>query len=329
VDPLTQGLLGAAAAQVVLQRRLGRRAWLYGAIGGMAADLDVLIRDPADPLVAWVYHRHFTHSFAFIPVGGLVSSIPWVFRRRFAAQRKLIVAATTVGYATHALLDAFTSYGTQLWWPFASTRVAWHAVGIIDPIFTGALFVGVLLTARRDRLRPVVVALLLCAAYLGLGFVQRARALAEVERVAAARGDTPSRVEAMPLPLTNIVWRGLYAAGGQAHAVSVHVPWLGESTSRHGGSIALAREPTRAVAADPRTAKAFETFAWFCDGWVAREDDGLLVDLRFSGGLASTQGMWGVALHPGENPPVTAIEPRRANAELGEFVDVLFGGYAP
>ncbi len=327
MDPLTQGLLGAAAAQIVLHKRLGRRAWLYGAIGGMAADLDVLIRDAGDPLVAWTYHRHFTHSLAFIPVGGVISSIPWVFRKRFAAQRKLIVAATTVGYATHALLDAFTSYGTQLWWPFASTRVAWHAVGIVDPIFTGALAIGVWLTARRDRLRPVVAAMIFCAAYLGLGFVQRGRALAELERIAAARGDEPSRIEAMPLPLTNVVWRGLYVADGEIHAFGVHVPWLGDITTRDGGTVPIAEQPPPDVAADPRTAAAFATFAWFCDGWVAQETEQRFVDVRFSGRLAGTEGLWGIELHPQADPPVTAVEPRRADTDVDAFVDVIFDGF--
>ena len=80
----------------------------------MAADLDILIRSGDDPLVAWTYHRHFTHSLAFVPVGGVLSGLPFVWRKP-KAKRALIVAATTVGYATHALLDAFTSYGTQLW----------------------------------------------------------------------------------------------------------------------------------------------------------------------------------------------------------------------
>src|SRR5690606_3510751 len=126
MDPVTQGLLGAAAAQVLLGRRLGRRAWLYGAVGGMAADLDVLIRSSDDPLVALRYHRHFTHSLAFVPVGGVLSALPWVLRTRFAEHRRSIVLGTTAGYATHALLDAFTSYGTMLWWPLSQARVAWN-----------------------------------------------------------------------------------------------------------------------------------------------------------------------------------------------------------
>src|SRR5688572_29522369 len=122
MDPITQGALGAAAAQLGTSHRLGRRAWLYGAAGGMAADLDVLIRSSSDPLLAIEYHRHFTHSLAFIPVGGLLAALPWVLRKRHRPQARWIALATTLGYATHGLLDAFTTYGTQLLWPFSSHR---------------------------------------------------------------------------------------------------------------------------------------------------------------------------------------------------------------
>jgi inner membrane protein len=326
MDPVTQGLLGAAAAQLVLHKRLGKRAWLYGAIGGMAADLDVLIRDPVDPLVGWTYHRHFTHSLAFIVPGGLFSSIPWVFRKRFREQRWWIVAATTVGYATHALLDAFTSYGTQLWWPFSNTREAWNSVGIIDPIVTGALAVGVILTARRDRLRPVAIGLAVAVLYIFSGFIQRARALEMVERVAIERGDTPSRTEAYPLPLSNMVWRGLYVARGQIHAVGVHVPWWGEPTTLYGGAVTLAGEPPADVAADPRTAEGFRTLAWFADRWLAREDDHRFADVRFSLAPASVDGIWGAEFHPGEDPAVTGYQ-RPRDVDLGSFLGVIFGGF--
>ncbi|MCA9658972.1 MAG: metal-dependent hydrolase, partial [Myxococcales bacterium] len=61
MDAITQGVLGAAAAQAALSDRLGRRVWLYGALGGWAPDLDVFIRSSIDPTVAIEYHRNFTH----------------------------------------------------------------------------------------------------------------------------------------------------------------------------------------------------------------------------------------------------------------------------
>jgi inner membrane protein len=35
---------------------------------------------------------------------------------------------------THPLLDSFTSYGTQLFWPLMPTPTAWSSIFIIDPL---------------------------------------------------------------------------------------------------------------------------------------------------------------------------------------------------
>ena len=85
MDPVTQGALGAAASVALLGRRspvsapaLAAMGWL----GGMAADLDVLIRSSSDPLLAIEYHRHFTHSLAFVPLGGLIVALPWLLRKK-------------------------------------------------------------------------------------------------------------------------------------------------------------------------------------------------------------------------------------------------------
>src|SRR5215471_15616165 len=114
MDSITQGVLGAAAAQSVLARRLPRGAGLIGAIGGMAADLDIFIYSFSDPTVSWTFHRNFTHSLIFIPIGGLISALPFLWMKRFKDQKRNVILAAIIGYATHGLLDAFTSYGTQL-----------------------------------------------------------------------------------------------------------------------------------------------------------------------------------------------------------------------
>jgi len=82
VDPLTHALLGATAAQAALGSRLGRQAWMLGALGGVLPDADILIRSASDPLLAIEYHRHFTHALAFIPVGGIIAVSPWLLQQR-------------------------------------------------------------------------------------------------------------------------------------------------------------------------------------------------------------------------------------------------------
>ena len=52
MDPLTQGLLGATAAQNInRQQRCAGAAAVLGFLSGMAADLDVLIRSQSDALL--------------------------------------------------------------------------------------------------------------------------------------------------------------------------------------------------------------------------------------------------------------------------------------
>lgn len=327
MDPVTQGLLGAAAAQAVLGRRLGKRAWLYGAVGGMAADLDVLIRSAEDPLVGWRFHRHFTHSLAFIPVGGALSSLPWVLRKRFADVRRDIVLATTAGYATHALLDAFTSYGTMLWWPVSDARVAWSAVAIVDPIYTGILAIGVVLAARRVAMRPARIALLLSSLYLVFGFVQRSRVLEATRQQAAARGHEVERIDAFPSPPTNLVWRTLYLSDGRVWVHQVRAPWWSPAVLRPGDSVALVTEQTLppAIASDPETLEAFRLFQWFARSWVAWDPDeaDVLGDLRYGVGEADVHSMWGVQLRPGTQQPVASVRADMSRALPDRWRDLL------
>ncbi len=65
MDSITQITLGAAVGEVVLGRKAGNRAMLWGAIGGTLPDLDVVANLATDQLGALAYHRAISHSFTF------------------------------------------------------------------------------------------------------------------------------------------------------------------------------------------------------------------------------------------------------------------------
>lgn len=311
MDPLTQGLLGAAAAQAVMGRRL-RGAWLMGAVGGLVPDLDVLIRSADDPLLAVEYHRHFTHALAFIPVGGLLAAAPWLSRKRYRRDWKPIVVATTLGYATHGLLDACTSYGTQLYWPFSSYRVSWDIVSIIDPVFTLALLIGVVWAALRYTQRAAAVALAFCLAYLLVGMLQRERALDVQARIAAMRGHTSERGQVFPTIGNQLVWRSLYQAGDRFYVDRIRVPWIGAPSWTPGASAArvgLGDLPPPAQA-DPRVVADFRRFSWFSDGWTAQapDDPSVIGDVRYSLRTDAFAPVWGVRFHPGQPVPTEWVD---------------------
>lgn len=65
MDSLTQITLGAALGEAVLGKKVGRRAMLWGAIGGTIPDMDVFAGFSGDGIGALAFHRAITHSGAF------------------------------------------------------------------------------------------------------------------------------------------------------------------------------------------------------------------------------------------------------------------------
>ena len=100
MDPVSQGVLGASVPQAVSKPKTIVAATLFGALAGMAPDLDFLIRSDTDPLVYLKYHRQFTHSLIFIPVGGFICAL--VFHG-LLGRRWQILLADQVGSEVEAV----------------------------------------------------------------------------------------------------------------------------------------------------------------------------------------------------------------------------------
>src|ERR671923_2849343 len=111
MDTFTHGLLGAAASQAIFGRKLPRSAGLIGLVAGMAPDLDLFMGSGADPVAGIVYHRQFTHSLIFIPLGALLVSLLFMWMKAFKGARAAVYGAAFGGYGLHPLLDAWPSYG--------------------------------------------------------------------------------------------------------------------------------------------------------------------------------------------------------------------------
>lgn len=151
MDSLTQIVLGASVGEVVLGRKVGNKAMLYGAIAGTIPDLDVIARNFTDTITANEMHRGFTHSifFAliFAPIfGWLISKIERKADVDWKGWSKLMFW----GLFTHPLLDMFTTWGTQLFWP-ADIRLAFKTIFVIDPFYTLPFLFFVVLAAFRPK----------------------------------------------------------------------------------------------------------------------------------------------------------------------------------
>jgi len=212
LDSLTQMALGAAVGTAVLGRRAGPRAALWGAVCGTLPDLDVLLRH-GDPVRDFTFHRAETHALFWLT---LVSPLlGWVLARlnrdRQAWGRWALLA--WLALVTHALLDAFTVYGTQLLLPFSDYPVGLGSVFIIDPLYTVPLLAGVIAAMAWRRTRPEAAAranvagLLASTAYLAWGVAAQAHVEGEVHRSLAATPISAGRVLVTPTPFNTLLWR--------------------------------------------------------------------------------------------------------------------------
>jgi inner membrane protein len=297
MDPLTQGLLGAACGQALCGRSLGRHALVIGALVGMAPDLDVLA-NATGPLAEWTWHRSATHSLWFGPaIGPLVG---YALRKWKRGPLRAWVVLAVAALLTHPLLDLFTTYGTQLLAPFSRQRFALDAVAIIDPVYSLVLAAGIALGLRWGPSSPrsqgaAWAALALSTAYLGLGLAVNARAERLAREELRAGGFAAERVAAYPtllqLPLRRIVARqgDLVRVGFVSLLRPRPIEWEG-FTQASGPLVEAAR-------ATPEG----RLFEWFAMGEatprVLSVGDVSVVeldDLRFGFPGAARDGLWGV-----------------------------------
>ncbi len=299
MDPVTHLLLGASVGYAVCHRRLGRTAALAGGLAAFAPDADIFIHSAADPLLAIAHHRGFTHALAFAPVGAALVASLWLLRPAWRTRDRWLPLwrCCTLAWLSHALLDAATSYGTQLLWPFSDHRAGWDMISIIDPLFTAVLLVGLVVALVRARPRAADVGLIVAALYLWLGVVQWKSARDTLRDVAAARGHTIERFEVMPTMANNLVWRTLYQHRGRIYSDRIRAGWFSRPTVRPGWSLPLvqAADLTPAETARDRR-RSFARFAWFSDHWVARSpaDPTLLADVRYTLSAEAFDPIWGI-----------------------------------
>lgn len=333
MDPITQGVVGAAASQLVFTSRKNKTqsgtkftAVILGFISGMAADLDVLIRSNTDSLLALEYHRQFTHSLIFIPIGALVCA--WLLRLLFFRRTLTFKEAYLycfAGYTTHAVLDACTTYGTQLFWPFSNTRVAWNNVSVVDPLFTLPLISLVLLAVfRRSRLWAIS-STLYAFSYLGLGVLQNHRAEAIALQLAESRGHVPLNLGVKPSFANLVTWKAVYEYQGRYYVDAIRT---GISTRViHGSStekLDLSKHFTWLDGASQQ-ARDIQRFAWFSNQYLAIDPDNQnrIIDIRYSLIPNRMDGMWGIVLDPNSaiDAHVEWNTTRPDPDQMGEWLD--------
>lgn len=300
MDPLSQAALGASLSQSFAKDKTKQfSALVIGALAGMAPDLDILIQSTDDPLLFLEFHRQFTHSLIFIPFGALLCALvfyPFAKKKLSFAQ---IYLFSFLAYATHGLLDACTSYGTQLFWPFANVRIAWSVVSIIDPLFTVPLIIFILLAVVRKKVVYARLGFAYAVVFLSLGVLQNQRSEAAAVELALQRGHQVERVHAKPSFGNRHVWKIIYEYDGRYYVDAVKLLWDVEYIK--GSSIEKldVKRDFPWLPSESQLAKDIERFRWFSDDFLAVsvEDEKLITDVRYSLLPNEIKFMWGIEVN--------------------------------
>jgi inner membrane protein len=333
LDIFTQGLLGAALAQTCAPPDQARQATVIGFAAGLLPDADALLRSSADPLFFLEFHRHFSHALVFVPAGALLAALVLrpLFRRLEFAR---IYLYSLLGYCLAGLLDACTSYGTHLWWPFSDERVAWNLLSIVDPIFSLLLLGGVIVALWRRQAVAAMVGLSLSLTYVGVAFVQHERALQLARVVAQQRGHTPAVILVKPTFGNIVLWRSLYEYGGQLHADGIRPGLLGPDRAYTGESLPLVAGAVASgwSAAHQVAEQDLRRFAYFAANMlvVHPSQPDRLGDARFALLPTSLKPLWAIqpdpALRSSGGASVKFVTSRSlSETDRNKFITMLSG----
>lgn len=212
MDSVTQAILGGAIAELGFRERLGNKAVIFGTVCGLVPDLDIIIHWHSE----WAYiihHRGFSHSFLVLAF--LTPILAW-FGYLWAQKASAYLSwchLTFWALFTHPLLDLFTSFGTQIFWPFSNTRFAWDGIAIIDLFYTIPLLLAIIVGciskfSFRFRRYFAICMFLMTTAYLLLGYANSQEAIQLVrQQLDEQENGNIKVIRAIPT-LSNIhVWR--------------------------------------------------------------------------------------------------------------------------
>jgi inner membrane protein len=331
MDPISQGIVATTAAQqlpkLVTHKRQLFAASALAFLSGLAPDADIVIRSAEDPLLFLEYHRQFTHSLIFIPLGGLICALLgyYLLGKRAGLSFAVCYALCTVGYATHGLLDACTSYGTLLLWPFSDARIAWHTLPIVDPFLTFPLIAFCVARTKTGNVHWSRIALVWLLAFPVAGYLQRERATAVAAELAESRGHEVERLEVRPGFGNLLVWKSIYETHSDGEArYFVDAVHVGAGEKVYPGTAIKVLELADDFAwldKSSQQAKDVERFRWFSDNYLSVDPNNpnRIVDMRYSMMPHEIKPFWGIELVPQHPATQHAVYSVTRTVEPGAF----------
>jgi len=147
MESITQLTLGAAVGEVVLGKKVGNRAMVWGAIGGTIPDMDVFANFVSDEINALAFHRAITHSLFFAAITPFL--LGWLVNRMDTETPANWWKSAGVVWGALFLLIGVGSLSM----PFSTTDAGAIGLSVSSAIM---IFPAAVFLIRRMRKRPRV-----------------------------------------------------------------------------------------------------------------------------------------------------------------------------
>jgi inner membrane protein len=215
MDSLTQIVLGAGVAELMIGRRIGNKALLIGAIAGTIPDLDVVFSiGVKDPIQQIMTHRSYSHSmFTHIVLAFPLAWMTWkIWKKNIEYASWYWV--WFMGLFTHALLDSCTTYGTRLFLPFTDYLVGLNNISIIDPLYTLPFMILLIILMFYRRNNPVrrkiaIAAITISSLYMTLTFGAKYIAHQKFTSELKRQNISYTELSTSPTILNAVLWAGM------------------------------------------------------------------------------------------------------------------------
>ena len=299
MDPITQGAFGAIFAQTMSNKKKILVGSIVGCFAGLAPDLDIFIRSASDPLLKLEYHRQFTHSIIFIPIGALVVTLfSRILFRKYLSWRETYLFSL-FGYATHGLLDACTSYGTQLFWPFSDERISWNYISVVDPFLSILVILAVIFAIIMKNKLITFSGIFYIFIYLTFGAIQENRAEYVGKSIANFRGHESKNLTVKPSLGNLFLWKTIYEDSNFYYVDAVRL--FSKSEYCQGTNIKKLDLLIDFLDLNKKSQqyKDIKRFDWFSQGYLGKEvDKNIITDVRYSAVPNEVDGLWGIRINP-------------------------------
>ncbi|MDD2279933.1 MAG: metal-dependent hydrolase [Bacteroidales bacterium] len=210
MDSLTHIIIGAATGQVMLGKKEGNKALLWGAVAANIPDFDAAFTSLFNPASAVLMHRGFSHSilFALIITPLLGFLIAKILKSKNTWQW---IGLTLVAILTHSAIDCLNTYGTGIFEPFTNLRVAYDTMPIVDMLLLIPILITMALAlfySYKSKARNIlsIAVLAFSFAYFGYSILIKEIVNKRVVSQLNQKNIPYNRFITAPLPLTNFIW---------------------------------------------------------------------------------------------------------------------------